>query len=120
MNPHPNEADERTEDKDLLFLHFVNPKVTAAVASQTAKSGTTKKLTFKLTDLKKKPVKGKSVTFESWGEGEELETWSEISDAKGYVTITVSAKKGTSGLQVVRAHIYGSPKGTDSKIYWVK
>lgn len=120
MNPHPNEADERTEDKDLLFLHFVNPKVTAAVTSQKVKSGTSKKLTFKLTDLSKKPVKGKSVTFESWGEGEELATWSEISDAKGYVSITVRANKGTTGLQVVRAHIYGSPKGTDSKIYWTK
>lgn len=120
MSAHPSEAEERGEDKDLLFLHFVNPKVTAAVTSQKAKSGTSKKLTFKLTNLAKKPVKGKSVTFESWGEGDDLTTWSEISDSRGYVTITVRAPKGTVGLQVVRAHIYGAPKGTDSKIYWTK
>ncbi len=120
MTAHPSADYERGEDKDLLFLHFVNPKVTAVVASQYAKSGTAKKLTYKLTSLKNKPVKGKSVTFESWGEGDELKTWSVVSDAKGYVSITVTAKKGTSGLQVVRAHIYGAPKGTDSKIYWVK
>jgi hypothetical protein len=120
MTAHPSDVYERGEDKDLLFLHFVNPKVTATVASQKVKSGTTKKITFKLTNLAKKVVKGTTVTFETFGEGNELETWSEVSDAKGMVSVTVSAPKGTEGLQVVRAHVFGAPKGTDSKIYWSK
>lgn len=120
MVAHPTEAQERGEDKDLLFLHFVNPKLTAATPSVTVKAGTTKKLTFNLTNLAKKPVAGVSVTFESWGEGNDLTTWSELSNAKGQVSLTVSAKKGTTGLQVVRAYIFGSPKGTDTKVYWKK
>ena len=120
MVPHPTEAQERGEDKDLLFLHFVNPKLTALNPKQTVRSGGTVKLSYKLTNLKGKVVKGQSVTFESWGEGNDLKVWSELSNSKGIVTISVSADRGTSGLQVVRAHIYGSPKGTDSKIYWTK
>lgn len=120
MSPHPTEDQERYEDKDLVFMHFVNPKVTAVTPSQRLKSGTTKKISFKLTNLGKKAVKGKTVTFETWGEGDELTTWSEQSDANGVVSVTVSAKKGTSGLQVVRAYVYGAPKGTDAKIYWTK
>jgi predicted ThiF/HesA family dinucleotide-utilizing enzyme len=84
------------------------------------KSGSTKSITFKLTNLAKKPVKGTTVTFETFGEGNELETWSEISDAKGTVSVNVRAAKGTDGLQVVRAHVFGAPKGTDAKIYWTR
>jgi hypothetical protein len=120
MVPHPSEAQERGEDKDLLFLHFVNPKLTAVTAKQTVRSGKSVTLRYKLTNLKGKAVKGTSVTFESWGEGDDLKTWSALSNAKGEVSISVSASSGTSGLQVVRAHVYGSPKGTDSKIYWTK
>lgn len=120
MIVHPNESQERGEDKDLLFLHFVNPKLTALNAKQTTRSGKSVKLSYRLTNLKGKPVKGTSVTFESWGEGDDLKVWSELSNSRGIVTITVSAARGTSGLQVVRAHVYGSPKGTDSKIYWTK
>ena len=120
MVAHPSDVYERGEDKDLLFLHFVNPKVTAVTKSINAKSGSTKKITFKLTNMKNKPVKGTSVTFESWGEGNDLANWSGVSNAKGEVTISVSAAKGTSGLQVVRAYVFGSPKGTDAKVYWSK
>lgn len=117
---HPTEAQERGEDKDLLFLHFVNPKVTAVIPKATVKAGVAKKLTFKLTSLSKKPVAGTTVVFDTWGEGNELTTWSAMSDEKGEVSVTVTAPKGTIGLQVVRAFVYGSPKGTDSKIYWKK
>ncbi len=120
MVAHPNDVYERTEDKDLLFLHFVNPKVTPVAKTSTVKSGTAKKLTFKLTNMGKKPVKGTTVTFDSWGEGNELATWSGVSNAKGEVTVTVTAPKGTSGLQIVRAFVFGSPKGTDAKVYWTK
>jgi hypothetical protein len=120
MVAHPNDVYERGEDKDLLFLHFVNPKVTPVTKTINAKSGSTKKITFKLTNMKNKPVKGTSVTFESWGEGNDLANWSGVSNAKGEVTISVSAPKGTSGLQVVRAYVFGSPKGTDAKVYWSK
>ncbi|MBU6144415.1 MAG: hypothetical protein KGQ56_02975, partial [Acidobacteria bacterium] len=117
---HPTEAQERNEDKDLLFLHFVNPKVTASVASQKVKAGTSKVISFKLTNLDKKEVAGTTVTFETFGEGNELQTWSEVSDENGIVRVTVSAPAGTVGLQVVRAYVYGAPKGTDAKIYWFK
>lgn len=120
MVAHPSDVYERGEDKDLLFLHFVNPKVTPVSKSISAKSGTTKKLVFKLTNMKNKPVKGTTLTFESWGEGNDLTIWSGVSNAKGEVTISVSAAKGTSGLQVVRAYVFGSPKGVDSKVYWSK
>jgi hypothetical protein len=70
--------------------------------------------------MKNKPVKGTTVTFESWGEGNDLANWSGVSNARGEVTISVSAPKGTSGLQVVRAYVFGSPKGTDAKVYWSK
>ena len=120
MIAHPTEAQERGEDKDLLFLHFVNPKVTATVASQKVKAGTTKKISFKLTNLGKMPVAGTTVTFETFGEGDDLETWSEVSDASGIVTVEVTAPKGTLGLEVVRAKVYGAMKGTDAKIYWTK
>ena len=99
--PHPTEAQERYEDKDLIFLAFVNPKVTASVASQKAKAGTT-------------------VVFESFGEGEQPQEYSVISNAQGIVSVRVTAPKGTVGLQVVRAKVYGAQIGTDSKIYWVK
>jgi hypothetical protein len=117
---HPTEAQERGEDKDLIFLAFVNPKLTAAKVTQNVKAGTTKTLTYKLTNLSGALVAGTTVTFESFGEGNELEEWSEVSNAKGEVSIKVSASKGTLGLQVVRAKIYGAPLGTDSKVYWTK
>lgn len=117
---HPTEAQERNEDKDLLFLHFVNPKLSATIPSQRVKAGSSKVISFKLTNLSKDEVAGTTVTFESYGEGNELQTWSEVSDANGVVKVTVSAPTGTLGLQVVRAKIYGAPKGTDAKIYWVK
>jgi hypothetical protein len=118
--PHPTEAQERGEDKDLIFLAFVNPKLTASIPSQKAKAGTTKTLTFKLTNLAKKAVAGTTVTFESWGEGDQPQEYSVISDYKGIVTVKVYAPKGTVGLQVVRAKIFGAQIGTDSKIYWTK
>jgi hypothetical protein len=118
--PHPTEAQERGEDKDLIFLAFVNPKVTAAVASQKAKAGTSKTLTFKLTNLAKKPVSGTTVVFESFGEGGQPQEYSVISNAQGIVSVRVAAPKGTLGLQVVRAKVFGAQIGTDSKIYWTK
>jgi hypothetical protein len=120
LYPHPTEAQERGEDKDLIFLAFVNPKVTATTKSLKVKAGTTKTITFKLTNLAKKVVSGTTVTFESFGEGNDLEEWSEVSNAQGMVSIKVSAPKGTLGLQVVRAKVYGAPMGTDTKIYWTK
>lgn len=117
---HPTEAQERNEDKDLLFLHFVNPKVSATIPSQKVKSGGSKVVSFKLTNLDKEAVAGTTVTFESFGEGNSLLTWSEVSDENGIVRVTVSAPSGTAGLQVVRAYVYGAPKGTDAKIYWTK
>lgn len=116
----PTEAQERLEDKDLIFLAFVNPKLTATNKTLRVKAGTTRTITFKLTNLEKMPVSGTTVTFESFGEGNELEEWSEISNAQGIVSIKVSAPKGTLGLQVVRAKIFGAPLGTDTKIYWTK
>ena len=120
MSAHPSEAAERGEDKDLLFLHFVNPKVTALTTTQKVKAVTTKKLSFKLTNLAGDAVKGTTVTFESFGEGDDVPEWSEISDKDGLVSTTVSAAKGTLGLQVIRAKVYGANKGTDSKVYWIK
>lgn len=120
MSAHPSEAAERGEDKDLLFLHFVNPKLTALTPTQKVKAGTSKKLTFKLTNLAGAVVKGITVTFESFGEGDDVTEWSEISDSDGLVSTTVSAPKGTLGLQVIRAKVYGANKGTDAKVYWIK
>lgn len=120
MSAHPSEAAERGEDKDLLFLHFVNPKLTSLVPSQKVKAGTSKKITFKLTNLAGAVVKGTTVTFESFGEGNDVDEWSEISDKDGLVSTTVTAAKGTLGLQVIRAKVYGANKGTDAKIYWIK
>lgn len=117
---HPTEAQERAEDKDLIFLAFVNPKLTAVTPTQKVKAGVTKTLTFKLTNLSKAVVAGTTVTFESFGEGNQPTEWSVVSSAKGLVTVKVSAPKGTVGLQVIRAKIFGAPLGTDSKIYWTK
>ena len=116
----PTEAQERLEDKDLIFLAFVNPKLTATNKTLRVKAGTTKTITFKLTNLEKQPVAGTTVTFESFGEGNDLPEWSEISNAQGMVSIKVSAPRGTLGLQVVRAKVFGAPLGTDTKIYWTK
>jgi hypothetical protein len=120
MSAHPSEAAERGEDKDLLFLHFVNPKLTTLTPTQKVKAGTSKKLTFKLTNLAGAVVKGTTVTFESFGEGNDVDEWSEISDKDGLVSTTVTAPKGTLGLQVIRAKVYGANKGTDAKVYWIK
>ncbi|CAB4677635.1 MAG: hypothetical protein F2662_00100 [Actinobacteria bacterium] len=120
MSAHPSEAAERGEDKDLLFLHFVNPKLTALNPTQKVKAGTSKKLSFKLTNLAGAVVKGTTVTFESFGEGNDVDEWSEISDKDGLVSTTVTAPKGTLGLQVIRAKVYGANKGTDAKVYWIK
>ena len=120
MSAHPSEAAERGEDKDLLFLHFVNPKLTALNPTQKVKAGTSKKLSFKLTNLAGAVVKGTTVTFESFGEGNDVDEWSEISDKDGIVSTTVTAPKGTLGLQVIRAKVYGANKGTDAKVYWIK
>ena len=120
MSAHPSEAAERGEDKDLLFLHFVNPKLTALNPTQKVKSGTAKKLSFKLTNLAGTVIKGTTVTFESYGEGDDVTEWSEVSDKDGLVSTTLKAPKGTLGLQVIRAKVYGANKGTDAKIYWTK
>ena len=120
MSAHPSEAAERGEDKDLLFLHFVNPKLTALNPTQKVKAGTSKKLSFKLTNLAGAVVKGTTVTFESFGEGNDVDEWSEVSDKDGLVSTTVTAPKGTLGLQVIRAKVYGANKGTDAKVYWIK
>jgi len=120
LYPHPTEAQERGEDKDLIFLAFVNPKVTATAKTVKAKAGTTKTITFKLTNLSNRPVSGTTVTFESFGEGNDLTEWSQVSNAQGLVSIKVSTPKGTQGLQVIRAKVYGAPMGTDSKVYWTK
>ncbi len=117
---HPSEAQDRREDKDLLILHFVNPKIKALKPKVTAQSGKAVKITYKLTDLSGKPVAGKTVTFDSWGEGDELTTYSRKSAANGTVSLTVKAARGTEGLQVVRAFIFGGPKGSDAKVYWTK
>ena len=71
-------------------------------------------------DPAKKPVAGTTVTFESFGEGGQPQDYSVVSNAQGIVTTKVTAPKGTVGLQVVRAKIYGAQVGTDSKIYWGK
>jgi hypothetical protein len=120
MSAHPSEAAERGEDKDLLFLHFVNPKLTALNPTQKVKAGTAKKISFKLTNLAGAVVKGATVTFESFGEGDDVTEWSEVSDKDGLVSTTLKAPKGTLGLQVIRAKVYGANKGTDAKIYWIK
>jgi len=120
MSAHPTESAERGEDKDLVFLHFVNPKLTALVPTQKVKAGTSKVISFKLTNLAGVAVKGTTVTFEAYGEGDDVPEWSDISDANGVVTTTVKAAKGTLGLQVIRAKVYGANKGTDAKIYWIK
>ena len=103
-----------------MFLHFVNPKLTALVPTQKVKAGTSKVISFKLTNLAGVAVKGTTVTFEAYGEGDDVPEWSDISDANGVVTTTVTAAKGTLGLQVIRAKVYGANKGTDAKIYWIK
>ena len=115
---HPNEAQDRREDKDLLILHFVNPKVSPVKPVINASAGRSTTVSFKLTNLKGKPVAGKTVTFDTWGEGNDLDTWSRVSNAQGIVSIKVSAPRGTKGLQVVKAFVYGNPKGYKSKIYW--
>ena len=120
MSAHPSESAERGEDKDLLFLHFVNPKLTALNPTQKVKAGTAQKLSFKLTNLAGAVVKGTTVTFESFGEGDDVTEWSEVSDKDGLVSTTLKAPKGTLGLQVIRAKVYGANKGTDAKIYWIK
>jgi hypothetical protein len=120
MSAHPSESAERGEDKDLLFLHFVNPKLTALNPTQKVKAGTAQKLSFKLTNLAGTVIKGTTVTFESYGEGDDVTEWSEVSDKDGLVSTTLKAPKGTLGLQVIRAKVYGANKGTDAKIYWTK
>jgi hypothetical protein len=118
MVAHPSEAQDRLEDKDLLVLHFVNPKITPLRKEVKATAGKAVDVSFKLTNLKGKPVAGKTVTFDTWGEGDDLDTWSRISNARGIVTIKVNAPKGTKGLQVLKAYNYGNPKGYKAKIYW--
>ena len=115
---HPNEAQDRQEDKDLLILHFVNPKITPLKPQISATAGRSATVSFKLTNMAGKPVAGKTVTFDTWGEGNELDTWSRVSNAQGLVSLKVTAPKGTKGLQVVKAYVYGNPKGYKSKIYW--
>ena len=96
----------------------MNPKITPLKSRIEATAGKAATVSFKLTNLKGKPVAGKTVTFDTWGEGNDLDTYSRLSNAQGIVTIKVTAPKGTKGLQVIKAYNYGNPKGYKAKIYW--
>ena len=132
--PAPGASDpaDKLEDKDLLWVHFVNNSVTAespAVTKELADKSVT--MRFRVADLTKSGKSGVSVTFTQssgpdasyitdTGNGANPDgTVSATTDAEGWASVVLHADPTVAGNQVVSAKIDGTPSTTRSTVTWV-
>ena len=124
---------DKSEDKDLLWIHFVNNSISAEVAELTkelADKSTT--LRFRVTNLSKAGQSGTTVTF-TQSSGPDASyitdaansanpdgTVTATTDADGWASVVLHADPTMAGNQVVSAKIDGTPSTTRATLTWVQ
>lgn len=133
LAPGASAVGDQLEDKDLLWIHFVNNSIAADGADLTkelaAKSHT---LRFRVTDLTKTGKAEVPVTFiQSSGPDASYitdtnnganpdGTVSAVTDADGWASVVLHADPTMAGNQIVSAKIDGTPASTRSTVTWVE
>ena len=122
---HPQLADDRTEDKDLLNIHYVNNAVTNDIASVTmAPSSGEKTLGFTVTDLVGDPKSGVKLKFSNVTGYGTLSADSAYTDSNGHATVGVSSECAEDALPVcagiskVKATIDGTFSSGQTTVMW--
>jgi|GEM_PF-1591053 len=117
---HPQTADDRNEDKDLLNIHYVNNGVTNDVTSATlSPSVGSKSLGFTVTNLAGQPQAGAKLNFSNITGIGSLSAESAMTDANGYATVSVSPDcADCAGTSKVKATVDGTTSAAQSTVIW--
>jgi len=117
---HPQNADDRAEDKDLLNIHFVNNAVTSEVSSTTsAPTSGAKALRFKVTDLAGQPRTGVTLDFLNITSIGFLSASSALTDSNGYATVSIAPDCSTcTGISKIKAVVAGTTSAAQSSVIW--
>jgi hypothetical protein len=119
---HPQMADDTTEDKDLLNIHFVNNAVASELSSTIASPAAgAKSLRFKVTNLAGQPQAGVSLTFSDLTGIGILSAGSALSDSNGYATVSIAPDCSTClGISRIKAVVAGTTSAAQSTVTWQK
>ena len=117
---HPQTADDRAEDKDLLNIHFVNNAVTNDVTSTTVSpTVASKSLGFTVTNLAGLPQSGVTLNFSNITGIGTLSADNAVTDANGYATVSVSPDcADCTGTSKVKATVAGTTSSAQSTVIW--
>jgi len=119
---HPQTSDDRTEDKDLLNIHYVNNAVTNDVTTATVALTTpSKSLGFTVTNLAGVPQSGVKLNFSNITGIGTLSAESATTDGTGYATVSVSpdcADAACAGQSKVKATVDGTTSSAQSTVIW--
>lgn len=124
---------DKSEDKDLLWIHFVNNSITAEAESSTVEiAQKTATLRFKVADLSKTgkaavPVKftqssGPDASYitDALGSDNGDGTVTVQTDADGWASVVLHGDPTSAGIQTVTAKIDGTPSSTRAQVTWVE
>ena len=119
---HPQNADDRAEDKDLLNIHFVNNAVTGDVSSTTASpTAGSKSLGFTVTNLAGQPQSGASLSFSNITGIGTLSADTAVTDSSGYATVSIAPDcSDCTGTSKVKAVVSGTTSAAQSTVIWSK
>jgi len=117
---HPQNADDRAEDKDLLNIHFVNNAVTSEFPSTTASpSDGAKSIRFRVTNLAGEPQAGASLNFTNITAVGILSAENALTDGDGYASLSIAPECGTClGVSTIKASAAGTTSAAISTITW--
>lgn len=119
---HPQTADDRAEDKDLLNIHYVNNAVTNDVTTSTMPlSAASKSLGFTVTNLAGVPQAGVKLNFSNITGIGSLSADSATTDSNGYATVSVSpdcADVACAGQSKIKATVDGTTSSAQSTVVW--
>ena len=119
---HPQIADDRAEDKDLLNIHYVNNAVTNDVTTATMPLSTVaKSLGFTVTNLAGLPQAGVKLNFTNKTGIGTLSADSATTDSDGYATVSVSpdcADVACAGQSKIVATVDGTTSSAQSTVVW--
>jgi hypothetical protein len=119
---HPQTSDDRTEDKDLLNIHYVNNAVTNETTTATLPLTTASKtLGFTVTNLAGLPQAGVKLNFSNITGIGTLSADSATTDSDGYATVAVSpdcADAACAGQSKIKATVDGTTSSAQSTVVW--
>ena len=127
---HPLLADDNAEDKDLLFLHLVNPALKAEKSTRTVTvSSGTSQVRFRAVDLDGNPQAGVPVSIVQMSGPDEASIApitgtinagivSTTTDANGWAAVTANLAVGGEGDQELVAKIDDTRVSTKSVLTW--